>query len=75
MNRRARVLLWRKKSTPSGFEVYTFFVTFTDKVLAIGLVCILRHIEKAHKTLKNSERLKKSSKRNKMKRKTQTDMS
>lgn len=71
MNRRARVLLWRKKSTPSEFEVYTFFVTFTDKVLAIGLVCILRHIEKAHKTLKNSERLKKSSKRNKMKRKTQ----
>lgn len=59
MNRRARVLLWRKKSTPSEFEVYTFFVTFTDKVLAIGLVCILRHIEKAHKTLKNSERLKK----------------
>ena len=71
MNRRARVLLWRKKSTPSEFEVYTFFVTFTDKVLAIGLVCILRHIDKAHKTLKNSERLKKSSKRNKMKRKTQ----
>lgn len=71
MNRRARVLLWRRKSTPSEFEVYTFFVTFTDKVLAIGLVCILRHIEKAHKTLKNSERLKKSSKRNKMKRKTQ----
>ena len=71
MNRRARVLLWRKKSTPSEFEVYTFFVTFTDKVLAIGLVCILRHIGKAHKTLKNSERLKKSSKRNKMKRKTQ----
>ena len=59
MNRRARVLLWRKKSTPSEFEVYTFFVTFTDKVLAIGLVCILRHIDKAYKTLKNSERLKK----------------
>lgn len=59
MNRRARVLLWRRKSTPSEFEVYTFFVTFTDKVLAIGLVCILRHIDKAYKTLKNSERLKK----------------
>lgn len=60
-----------EKVLPVNLKSIPFFVIFTDKVLAIGLVCILRHIDKAYKTLKNSERLKKSSKRNKTKRKTQ----
>lgn len=47
-----------EKVLPVNLKSIPFFVIFTDKVLAIGLVCILRHIDKAYKTLKNSERLK-----------------